>query len=173
VSLNAAIPPWAFRFATGLPIVALELAPASRVVLVYGALDDAVASRLERDRVTLKRMAGLRDALRALATSSFDGILITPAAADGTALLKALKLGVPMDGADVGDLRHAAQRHRVVPVFMMPLPPDEEYAVIVIAPGVAFLERDDHVPVHEAITRYDYGRLPEVKGRAALKSAAD
>jgi hypothetical protein len=170
VSLNAAIPPWAFRFATGLPILALDLGVSTtREVLVYGALDESIATALTNDRVTLKKAPTVVDAIRTLAVSAYDGILVTPAPVDGIALVKALKLGTPIDGLERNDVRLAAQRQRVTPVFMMPLPPDDEYAVIIIAPGVAFLERADTVSVHHAITRYDYGRLPEVRGRAPLK----
>ena len=45
----------------------------------------------------------------------------------------------------------------------------DEYAVIVVAPGVAFLERTDRVPLVQAITRYDYARLPDVKARTAFE----
>jgi hypothetical protein len=109
------------------------------------------------------------EALRALAWTTFNGVLVAPDAAGGVALAKAIKIGAPLDGANADHVRLAAQRQRVTPVFVLPLAGDADYAVIVIAPSVAFLEREDRVSLVHAITRYDYGRLAGVKGRARFE----
>jgi hypothetical protein len=142
MSDRAGMPPWAFRFTTGLPLLALDLSwIGPRRVLAYGAIGATLERALGSAQVDVTLATSTADALRTLAWTTFDGVLVAPDAADGIALVKALKVGAPLDGANAEHVRLAALRQRVTPVFVLPLAGDEDYAVIVVAPSVAFLER--------------------------------
>jgi hypothetical protein len=57
-------------------------------------------------------------------------------------------------------LRQASSRNTLTPVFVLPIAGDNEYAVIVSPPRVAYLEDMNRIPVARAILKLDVTALP-------------
>ena len=152
----------AIHFQHGLPTLALDPASAAtRRVLVYGVMSAGTRRALADDNISVVRAATIGDAINALSWGEFHAVVAEPRA-EGLSLVKAIKLGAPVAEVAGATVARAVQRHRETPVFILPLPDDREYAVIVAAPTNAYLERTDRVPLARAISRFDprWERVP-------------
>ncbi len=147
------------EYRAGIPALALDLTRhAGKRALVYGELDADTLSALEREQVGVTTAPTIAEALRTLAWSTFDAVLVVPETPDGLVIAKALKLGALRDEIEEVDemtLRLAAARHRRRPVFVAPFRGDVEYAVIVAAPDLAYLERADRYPFSRAVAHFN------------------
>ena len=160
--LLAIDPLGAVRFTERIPqhALALDLAYArGRRVLLLGRAGELLIATLEANGLELVQTASVQDALGSMAFSRFDVLVVHPEAPDGIGFIKALKLGAPLSGTSDAELRRAVQGHELVPVVLLPLRGDDEYAVIIVPPHFAYLERMARLPLVEVILRLDVRRL--------------
>ncbi len=163
------LPPWVIEPASGLPPEAFDLSICTlRNVLAHGPLDTTLREALLGGNVAQTGIDDGAEALRALAWTTFDAVLIAPTMPDGLALAKALKVGTPLGSESREETERAALRPRTKPVFLLPRPGEVEYAVIVVAQSVSFLERTDRVSLPRAVLFHDFARLPEVAKRTSF-----
>lgn len=163
------------RFAPSLPDLALEseAAPASGVrpdlalvahrrVLLASKRHDDLARLLERRGAEVIRVASTDEAARTLANNPIDLFAIDPELAAALDFVRDLKLAKqPPQGSEVWMAR-ALQP--LLPVLILPMKGDHQYAVIVRAPNNAYLEQDTRVPLVRAIMALDMRRLLGERG---------
>lgn len=148
------------RYRAGIPALALDLAhEGGKRVLLYGELDAETLGALGHENLAVTSTPTIADALRTLAWTTFDAVLIVPEAPDSLGIAKALKLGAALHGVDEMTPRLAAVRHRRKPIFVAPFRGDVEYAVIVAAPNLAYLERTDRHPLARAVATFNATKL--------------
>jgi hypothetical protein len=141
---------WPERAPRG-PIADLALV-APRCVLTFGSIAGSIARELEARGVSLDS-AG-RDPLVALAKlggANFDAMLVEPGAPAALTLVRAIKQDlVPEDWSALA-VRTARLRHHDRPVFLQPMPGEDEYAVLIAPPAVSFLVRPGQLRLVDAI----------------------
>ena len=126
-------------------------------VMVYGRLPKPIERELVERGARILAVSTIPEAVRALAYESFVSVAVDPSAESGIALVKAIKLEEsPIAGQEELLLR-AGWRQRNVPFVILPLPGDDEYAVIVAPPKGAFLERT--LPISRALLDLDVRHL--------------
>ena len=114
---------------------------------------------LLRNNVGITPAESQSGALEKLAWSTFDAILVSPDQDDGIELVKAIKRSTRQSERTPTNATLASMRHHAKPLFVVPFVGDDEYAVIVIAPSIAFLDRTTRVPLSRAILHYHFDRL--------------
>jgi hypothetical protein len=158
------------RFASSLPESALEpAAPRLRVVppdspvrtgrrvLFVSRRHDALALELERKGAEVIRLLDLSQATRLLANDPVDIVAIDSQLGGALELVRDLKLPKqPEQGTDVWLARALRP---TLPVVILPLPGDHQYAVIVRAPHLAYLEQDTRLPLARVILQLNVARL--------------
>ncbi|MBI2388096.1 MAG: hypothetical protein HYV09_00645 [Deltaproteobacteria bacterium] len=150
-------------FQRGLPALALDLAhEAPAEILLLGALDDSTRSGLEARGHAIETVPNGRAALHVLAWRSFDVVLVDPQCDDGIPVVKAVKLGHALEGVAPEEIRRVARRCRDVPLFVLPYEGDVEYALIVVAPELAYLESTSNISLVHAISRLDRAMVREL-----------
>lgn len=148
------------RFGNGIPRLAIALAPAaSQRILVYGAIAPALEVRLRQACVRLTFCPSVRESLLTLAWQDFDAVLVAPELPGAIELVKALKLQTHLRDVDPELVPIAARRQSRTPTFILPLTDDDQYAVILRAPDLAFLENEGHLALVDAVLRLDADAL--------------
>ncbi len=145
------------KFTRGMPRLALALDLAEpRKLLVLGSIGRLLERRLEGAGARLARTATILEAQRALVAQTFDAVLVQPEVHGALDLVKAMKLG-----GSAASLRSAADRHSLVPFFVVPFVGETEYAVIIRPPVVAYLEDEQTLPLAEAVLKLDVSVLTD------------
>lgn len=142
------------RYATAPAVEPLEHRGA---VLLLGAFPPDVDAELRRLEIEVVRVASTHDALKNLAAMEFHSFAVSPDVDGAFELVKQLK--ARRNHVDDDLAWQAASRNLMMPVVVLPFAGDDEYAVIVAAPVVAFLERTSRVALSYALLRVDVARL--------------
>ncbi len=148
--------------AVGLPRYALAVDAAliaQRYVLVYGDMRDDVTAALEGQGVALVRARTVADAVSLLASETFDAVALDPRAEAALDIVRAAKFRDAGPDLTFATVCSAADRHAAVPFFVMPFPDEDEYAVLIKPPRVAFLESESRIPLATAVIRLDARKL--------------
>ncbi|MBI5480006.1 MAG: hypothetical protein HY906_14160 [Deltaproteobacteria bacterium] len=152
----------ALHFTRGIPrdALALDLAYVEgRRVLALGSVDEGLLVSLEANGAKVVRAGGTEEAVALMAFQPFDVLVVDPEAPDGISFVKAVKMGAALLGVPAEQLRRAAQQHEYAPVILLPFPDEDEYAVLILPPEVAYLEKIGRLPLVNAIMHLDVRRL--------------
>jgi hypothetical protein len=167
------------QFQQGIPRSALALdlqradgrrrAPsATRRVLVYAELLGQTERYLRERGALLTRAPSAEEAVRMLAAERFDIVLLDPhAPGGGLHLVKVLKLGHRTLDLPEKLIREATARARLTPFVIVAVDGSTEYAVILQAPELAFLEDGSKLRMEDAILQLDSARLLTRAGPSA------
>jgi hypothetical protein len=149
------------EFRRGIP--RLGVAPAvgqierTGPVLVLGTLPPEVRAELVREEVEIVSVTTLQQAIENLASLAFRAVAVSPEIPGAIDLVKHVKLG--KQAAELEGIWEAASRNMLTPIIVLPFAGEDEYAVIVVPPAAAFLERIDNVRIAYALLRLDVGAL--------------
>jgi hypothetical protein len=131
----------------------------AKCVASFGPVDRSLGTALAAEGVTIDAVEEIGALVHALMRKTFDAVLIRYEAKRAVELAHGLKLDEAIDGVDGIERRMAARRHRRKPLFILPLPGDDEYGVVVIAQELAYLERTHRCPLPRAIAFFDAAKL--------------
>lgn len=146
------------EMSVGLPRCALAVDAAliaQRYVLVYGDMRDDLTAELEGQGVALVRARSVVDAVSLMASETFDAVVLDPRAEAALDIVRAAKFRDAGPELAPATVASAAERHAAIPFFVMPFPDEDEYAVLIKPPRVAFLESEDRIPLATAVIRLD------------------
>ena len=137
--------------------VAAELPPdgarcVSLELLVFGTLPDQLAAMFNARRVAVSRASTAEEFVRELASHDYHAVLVSQDVHDGIGTVRAVKLADASTLASE-ELRAAAIRQRRTPFFILPLPGEQDYALILAPPNLAYLAREGDVPFVDAVLR--------------------
>jgi hypothetical protein len=156
--LQAAADPQSGELARGLPAAALRPAPVPGApcrVLVFPRLPAAWGRAFDQSGVELTSEPGLARAVGLIAEGDYHAVLVDPLAADAMALVKALKWRAPCAAVSAGQVARASDRLVTAPVILLPLPGENDYAVLLAPPTLAWLEDASRLALAEVVRRFD------------------
>jgi hypothetical protein len=133
-------------------------APGKRRVLALGRPPDELAGRLRRPELVLTVASSLADFIALLASRRFDAIIAHPDEA-GLHAARMVKLD-EMDESVPPELQATAiEQNRRTPLFLLPLPGEVEFALIVAPPSLIYLYLESTVPIDRAIMNVDVAAI--------------
>jgi hypothetical protein len=141
----------AIHFHQGIPERAVRL-DVSRVrrgqrFLAYGPVSESLVDKLAKHDAEVFKVVTADHVIEMLEAVSFDGLLVSPSATpQAFELVRRVK-------------RHDRQNWADLPVFVLPLPDESEYAVIIEPPELAFLEDERSKPLALTILTLNVARL--------------
>jgi hypothetical protein len=123
----------------------LGLIQEDRQVLLVSARHDVLRRKLEERRVSVAVASEVMTATQHMVAGAFDVIALDPGIPGAISSLKTLKLSAHSEASPA--LRRVRLQQPYLPVFVLPLKDDVEYAVIVRAPVLAYLEDERRIPL--------------------------
>jgi CheY-like chemotaxis protein len=159
IQFSAGIPHEALReeLAAGVPrrVIRPDLAlgRGDRHVLLLSARHRQLHEQLEQRGAEVYPASDVAAAKQLLREAHFDVIAIDPEVPGAIQLVKMLKLRV--EGTLPPALQRVRKNQPYLPVVVLPLSDDSEYAVVVRAPVLAYLESERRLSLVRAIMTFD------------------